>query len=350
MIGKIKYTVFLLTVPIVLLAQNEAGVKHIEEVKKKLAVSEADTNRVLLIIDLCTAYQWTDIDSLEYYSRKGIELAQQLNFVRGEIRIKNNQGIAYLFRGDIPKALNILYQALGQAEKYGHKMETAISLNNIGSCYFSLNDHNRALEFLRGAVAINKTVQDSPKDAYWKIYIDFWLGTEFIYVNKFDSAELYIDKAYNTAFNPGFADLYSLRPTILMFYGYLYLKEKELDSAYHYLRRAISIYDAYNDVFGGADAYTYMAMLFKEKNKPDSVIYYAKKGLDLSLNQNNNYKSSILNTSRLLAEEYEYSNPAIALKYRKIQLETNDSIYGCKENTGSAKDACRSATARAGIS
>ena len=119
--------------PTFLFAQNEAGVKHLEEVKKKLAVSAADTNRVLLIIDLCTAYQWTDIDSFEYYSKKGIELAQRLNFVRGEVRILNNQGIAFLFRGDIPKALNILYQALRLAEKNGYRLETAISLNNIGA-------------------------------------------------------------------------------------------------------------------------------------------------------------------------------------------------------------------------
>jgi signal transduction histidine kinase len=210
-------------------------------------------------------------------------------------------------------------------------LETAISLNNIGSCYFSLNDHNRSLEFLRNAVAINKAVQHSSKDVYWKIYIDFWLGTEYIYVNKFDSAELYINRAYTEAFDPGFTDLYSLRPTIFMFYGFLCLKEKKFDSAYHYLTQAISIYDAYKDVFGGADAYTYMAMVFKEQNKPDSVIYYAKKGLDLSLNDNNNYKSSTLNNSRLLAEQYEHSKPALALKYLKIQLETNDSLYGARK-------------------
>ena len=331
MTNKIIYAVLFLMAPTFLFAQNEAGVKHLEEVKKKVAVSAADTNRVLLIIDLCTAYQWTDIDSLEYYSKKGIELAQRLNFVRGEVRILNNQGIAFLFRGDIPKALNILYQALRLAEKNGYRLETAISLNNIGSCYFSLNDHNRSLEFLRNAVAINKTVQHSPKDVYWKIYIDFWLGTEYIYVNKFDSAELYLNRAYTEAFDPGFTDLYSLRPTIFMFYGYLYLKEKKFDSAYHYLTQAISIYGAYKDVFGGADAYTYMAMVFTEQNKPDSVIYYAKKGLDLSLNQNNNYKSSTLNNSRLLAEQYEHSNPTLALKYLKIQLETNDSLYGARK-------------------
>jgi hypothetical protein len=68
-------------------AQNAEGLKHIKEVKEKLGISKPDTNRVLLYIELCTAYQWRNSDSLDLYSRKGIELSQQLNFPKGEVRI-----------------------------------------------------------------------------------------------------------------------------------------------------------------------------------------------------------------------------------------------------------------------
>jgi len=130
MIKTITFNFLLVFTCSITLAQNAEGVKHIETVKKELINSKVDTNRVLQYVDLCTAYQWTNSDSLQRYSEKGITLAQQLNYPGGEVRILNSQGIALFFQGNIPKALEILFKGLRIAEKNNLPLETAICLNN----------------------------------------------------------------------------------------------------------------------------------------------------------------------------------------------------------------------------
>ena len=261
-------------------AQNAEGKKHIEDVKATLSSSKADTNRVLLYGELCTAYQWNNTDSLNLYSEKGIALAQKLLFKKGEVRLLNNQAIALMFRGNIPKSLNILFNALDIAQKNTLPFETALCLNNIGACYSFLNDNFKALDFTSRARAIDENISHVPSDVYWKIYMEFWLGTVYSDLNKLDSASYFLQKAYNNAFEPGFTDLYSIRPTILMFYGKALFKKGNHEKALQYLHQSIETYDVYNDLIGTPDACSIIAGVFKKMNQPDSVIYYAKKGLE----------------------------------------------------------------------
>jgi signal transduction histidine kinase len=315
--------------PVSILAQNAAGVKHIEEVKKESINSKADTNRVWLMIDLCTAYQWTDIDSLNHYSTIGLQLARKLNFARGEIRILNNLGISSSFHGNIPEALDTLFLALRLAEKYNYELEKAICLNNIGSAYFFMGDELKSIDFIRRAQAINETVQHNSHDRYWKIYIEFWLATVYSDLSKYDSATIFFQKAYNDAFSPDFTDLYSIRPTILMYYGKLYFRMGNIEKAFDYLHHAISIYDVYHDPLGTADASSTIAGIFKTQNNRDSVIYYAKKGLDAAARYG--YQTGIYDNSKLLAEEYEPTDAGQALYYTKTELAANDSLYGAQK-------------------
>ncbi|HET7118875.1 MAG TPA: ATP-binding protein [Hanamia sp.] len=326
---KISIAFFLAFICNTVSAQNAEGLQHIDEVKKELINSKADTNRVLMIVDLCTAYQWSNIDSLNYYSKKGLKLSRKLKFTRGEVRILNSLGISSSFHGNIPQALDTLFKALQLAEKNKYRLETAICLNSIGACYFFLGDELKSVDFIRRAQSINESIKHAPHDLYWKIYIEFWLGTDYSDLNKLDSADIFLQKAYNDAFSPGFTDLYSIRPTILMFYGELFFKRGNFEKAFNYLHQAIATYDVYQDPFGTADASSIISGFFKEKNNPDSVIYYAKKGLDASLKFD--YQTGILNNSKILAGQYDHTDTKQALQYLKIELAANDSLYGAQK-------------------
>ena len=310
-------------------AQNAEGEKHIEDVKATLSSSKADTNRVLLYGELCTAYQWNNTDSLNLYSEKGIALAQKLLFKKGEVRLLNNQAIALMFRGNIPKSLNILFNALDIAQKNTLPFETALCLNNIGACYSFLNDNFKALDFTSRARAIDENISHVPSDVYWKIYMEFWLGTVYSDLNKLDSASYFLQKAYNNAFEPGFTDLYSIRPTILMFYGKALFKKGDHEKALQYLHQSIETYDVYNDLIGTPDACSIIAGVFKKMNQPDSVIYYAKKGLDAAIKIN--YSHAILSNSKMLSDEFETRDKSQAYYYLKLQLAATDSLYGAQK-------------------
>jgi len=329
MIKTITFNFLLVFTCSITLAQNAEGVKHIETVKKELINSKVDTNRVLQYVDLCTAYQWTNSDSLQRYSEKGITLAQQLNYPGGEVRILNSQGIALFFQGNIPKALEILFKGLRIAEKNNLPLESAICLNSIGSCYLFLGDNLKSVAFINRARAIDETIQHAPRDLYWKIYIAMWSGLVYSDLNKLDSASFFLQKAYNDAYTPGFTDLYSTRPTILMFQGNLYFKRGNYEKALNCLHQSLETYDLYHDPLGTADVCTKIAEFFKQMNKPDSVIKYAKRGLDAAAQFN--YKSIVRISSSLLADQYEMKDIRQAYYYLKLELAANDSLYAPKK-------------------
>ena len=68
-------------------AQEQRTQKSIDSLKHELAVAKTDTGRVLLIAELCRAYQATDFDSLQVYSKKGLAITQQVDFPNGEIQV-----------------------------------------------------------------------------------------------------------------------------------------------------------------------------------------------------------------------------------------------------------------------
>ena len=141
----VKTFLFLL-LPAFAITQNAESRKYLDILKAELANSKADTNRVLLIAELCTIYQYNNIDSLDFYSKQGLELAKQLQFHKGGVRILNNQGIALAFRGNAPEALALLFKALRIAEENKLPFETANCLNTIGASYWFLKQHHRPLK------------------------------------------------------------------------------------------------------------------------------------------------------------------------------------------------------------
>ena len=319
-------TFLLLLLPFFATAQNAECIKHLEKVKAELANSKADTNRVLLLTELCLGYLWYNSDSLEFYSKQGLELAKQLQFYKGDARILNCQGIFLAFHGNSPEALALLYKALRIAEESKLTFETANCLSSIGVSYWFLNDFTKSHDFINRAIKLDETVQHTPKDIYWRILIQVWSGIDNIRLNKLDSANIILKKAYDNAFNPEFTDLYSIRPTILMFSGEVQSKLGNKESAFSYLHQSIAYFIKNKDAIGAADACNNIAKVFKDVNQRDSVIYYSKLGLEAGLKFD--YKPAIFRSSKMLAEQYETTDTKQANYYWKIVLAMNDSLYG----------------------
>ena len=319
----------LLLLPTFARAQSAESTKHLEKLKAELANTKADTNRLLLIAEICTVYQWVDKDSLDFYGTQGLDLAKKLNFHRGGVRILNSQGIFLAFHGNSPKALAILYKALRIAEENKLTFETANCLNSIGASYWFLNDFTKAHEFINRAVKLDETVQHTPNDIYWRILIQIWSGRDCIQLNKLDSAIIILKKAYDNAFNPAFTDFLGCRPTILMFSGVAQSKLGNKDAALKYLRQSIEVSILRSESIGVSDACNYIAEVFKDLNQRDSVIYYSKLGLDFA--QKTDLKPAILLSSKMLAEQYETTDTKQANKYWKMALAVNDSLYGTQK-------------------
>ncbi|MEI5579357.1 hypothetical protein, partial [Streptomyces brasiliscabiei] len=69
-----------------------------------------------------------------------------------------------------------------------------------------------------------------------------------------------------------------------------------------------------------------LAKMYKQENKTDSSIYFAKRGLEYAQIANN--PRVILSCGNMLAEAFETTNPAEALRYYKIAAAAKENLFG----------------------
>src|SRR5258706_7080524 len=111
-----------------------------DSIKQELAAAKEDTNKVWLLITLGSVYVWSSPDSGILYTQEALQLAQKLNFVRGEIRANDIASQAFSRKGNYPKALEAGLKALDIFVQGGDSISTGLAYSNIGGGYYYSND------------------------------------------------------------------------------------------------------------------------------------------------------------------------------------------------------------------
>jgi two-component system, NtrC family, sensor kinase len=127
---------------------------QIEELRHRLTVATEDTSRALIFSQLSLDYDELNADSAIAIAQRAIDLAQQINFPRGEVRGLTSLGSEFDTKGDLPQALSLDFRALSIAEENHLTLEKIVSLNNIGDIFWDLNDYPRAISTYQQAVQI----------------------------------------------------------------------------------------------------------------------------------------------------------------------------------------------------
>ncbi len=313
MIKRLIFIIFLALASSAGLAQN----KEIDRLNHLLSFTKDDTSRVLLMSELSGAYIEINSDSAIAIARKAVDLSQQINFPRGEVRALTSQGIGLDAKGDLPEALKLYFQGLSIAEENELLLEKSICLSDIGDVFWNLNDFARAISYYQQAYLITKGLKNQPEVDFWRIHTEQNLGAVFMLNNQLDSAFTHLKKLYNET---------SSDPTILMFFGDLQFRRGKKNDGINYLRQSIELSQKANDHYSLGDACRFISECFRDMNMPDSSILYAKRGLAEA--RSIGYKSPMLYNSGLLAELYESKDISKALYYRKVYDSTNDIYYG----------------------
>jgi len=295
--------------------------KRIDSFIRQLTIAKDDSSRILVMSDLAFAYGFYNPDSALMYADKALALAKQIHFSRGEIRAMFSKAGILETKGDMPRALELGFGGLEMAEKQNLKLETSMCLTEIGNIFYDLNDFAKAISFYQRAAPINAAIKDQPGTEYWKWQTEVNLGTVFMLDHRLDSSFDHLQKAFAGTLNNDY-----WHPVFLMFFGELQFEIGRQDTGLNYLRESIRIFENNNDPYSISDACRIIATCFKEQNKIDSTVYYARKGLFKA--QSINYKTSILEGSKLLAEAYESKDIKQALYFRKVFDTTNNILYG----------------------
>ncbi len=298
--------------------------KRIDSIRQQLSAAKDDTSRVLILADLSYAFGFQNSDSALMYANKAIALAKQIHFSRGNIRAIYSKVSITETNGDIPEALELGFSGLEMARKADLPLETSMCLTVIGNVFYDLNDYTKAISFYQRAVPINEEINNQPGTRFWKWQTEVNLGTAFMLNNQLDSSFRHLQKGFMETINEVI-----WHPVFLMFFGQLQFKMGNQDTGLNYLHQSIAIFENNNDPYSTSDACRIIAGCFKERNEMDSSIFYAKKALLKA--QSIDYKTSILDASRLLAELNEPKDIKQALFFRKIFDTTNDILYGPKK-------------------
>ena len=302
-------------------------IRILDDLKRELAKTTADTAKVQLMGDISEVYGFLNTDSCFYYAEKGINLAKNLKFNAGEVRMLYCLGNYYRNTGDLPKALKYFNLTQQIAAKNNIRNGIARGIFGIGLIYMNLDPVIAIRNMLKARELIqsgdNSRISLTDK-------IDINLGICYIKRNLLNSAYIYLEGLYERVSPKDFH--YS---PALLFYGYLQSKMGNTDEAIRSIKEGLTFTEKENDYYTASDCYYYLAEIYSERNIPDSAIWFAQKTYENSKLVDR--KNQMLLAANLLAGLYEPINLAESNHYLKIARDINDEVYGLKKTQGLQK-------------
>jgi two-component sensor histidine kinase len=205
--------------------------------------------------------------------------SSQLNFYRKEYGGSlNDLSIAYSEVANYSEAIRIGYKTLKHQEKWGNTREVASALNNIGLAYAMQKDYEHAIDYYDKILALKTLISHTTKaDA---------LHNKAIALNNLghhhDALPLFQESLKMYKSNTTAPNVVSIGNSLHNL-GKTYLNLDKPDSAIYYLKKGLK-FRLENEHYGGAaGSYNVLAQLNFDKKNYSTAISNARLGLKYSL-------------------------------------------------------------------
>ena len=271
-----------------------------------------DTTKANLLGLLSFSFAFNQTDKSVTYGQRGVQLSQQLGYKKGVAYCSQSLAWGLWGLGNYSNALQIALNVLRLYEELNDKQQIAHTHYLLANIYRDFGDYKRAL------VDAQKGVK-----TYEQLNVSDFIGNSIIgsiydLLNQLDSASHYIRKAVDLENKEG----KSRWGWLLYLQGNIHRKMKHYDSAMFYYRTALPLVE-HKDI---VETYNGIAILYKETGRIDSSIFYAtevlKKWRYVS------YQRGILQATNILTENYKKINQQdSAIKYLELSKELNDSLF-----------------------
>ena len=286
------------------------------DLKQELAKDGNDSSRSLIWAGLSYFYAYSSFDSSLLYAEKALKLSNKIDFARGKANALIGFGNLYLRQGDYPMALQYQFQAKELSETFHFKREKAISLTELGFTYQNLSDYDRSIAFSMQA----RELFNGNSWGFYNVENEIGISNTYMATNKKDSALACMQKVYDDP------KIKIMMPIILEVLGNINASLGNFAIAKDQLHRAIAADIKNNDLYSLIWAYNSIAKLYQATNQTDSAINNALKAFTLA--EKIQLNEGILINSLILAKEFEASDAAKALYYRKIYDDVYNKMYG----------------------
>ncbi|OJJ17098.1 hypothetical protein BKI52_30770 [marine bacterium AO1-C] len=331
-----------------------------DSLKKLLAASKADTQRVKILNRLCRGYWRHSPDTSRIISQQALELAQKLDFTLGIANANNAIAISYYFQGNYVQAVEYYKKALASHQKIDNKRGVSRAYNNLGVLYSKKGDYAHSLEYYHKALVIQEELNDERLMA--KSYNN--IGNIYLDINEYPKALEFHQKAL------AIKRKLKASPSSMMYtytnLGNVYKSMESYKEALGSYRSALKICLTENLLKDAALSYTLMGFVMNFQNKLDSAIYYQKKSLEIArrdslknielevlyrlsfvysrkkelkkaidfgkqavtLGLQNKEYPFVKDAAKVVADSYtQLKNYGQALKYQTIYLQSKDSLF-----------------------
>ena len=293
----------------------------IDSLKKLLASSNADTNRVLIFSELTMRYLAADNEMSMNYAQQGLALARALKFRRGEADCIRRSGIVLFQQGRYPEALDHFQTALIISESINDSFGIGAGFFHVGNIYNVQGQYTKARSYYFSALKISEARQDVFEQA--NIFRD--LGKSYLQQGYLDSASIALNRAHELVKNKSDARVIMIWNDL----GQLQAESGNEKGAMAFFRKVIA--SATGRFSFLCDAYLGIADLFHKKGQNDSCIYYAHAAL--AAGQKNNYSKGVMVASQLLSKAYEGVNEHEAFRYHKMATTLKDSVFNSEKSS-----------------
>ncbi|MCW3119184.1 MAG: multi-sensor signal transduction histidine kinase, partial [Chitinophagaceae bacterium] len=290
-----------------------------DSLKKLLNKPIEGTQRVQVLEGLSYAYLSAFPDSALQYAQEGLELAEKINYPKGQALCTNALGNVYFHVGDYPRSLELYFKSL-QIEE-GLKTHTGIPVTyfNISSVYTEQQDYAHALSYLFKA----KQEDERKNDSSGILFDLYSLGSIYLRMEKNDSALVYIEQSHQLA--QKLNDL-NMMGAILNTFGEAYVALKNNVLAGSYYHNSIPYALSVNDKEVLAANYYGLARICSQNNKPDSAIYYARKALTIA--NEAPFLKQVMEFSTFLSGMFKDKKQFdSAFRYQAMSTAAKDSIF-----------------------
>jgi class 3 adenylate cyclase/Tfp pilus assembly protein PilF len=330
----------------------------IDSLKKVIAKSPLDSNKVLSLLALSKEYLSTDPAEALVFASNATTIAKSISFAKGLAFGYKAIGLVHTMQGNYIEAIENYELSLSMFDSLGDKKGQANILSNEGTVFFNQADDEKALELYLRALQVAEQTDDSTRIA------TILLNIGAVYAHKkgtYDKAlDYYLralpisrslsDRNIIATINANIGEIYLLReevdlaipyfkesqreyagsentPYALNNLGKAYFKKGDYQKAIQYHQQALNIARSLETVVDEADALLGLADAYMKTESISTAIEYYKRAEEIALKistANSEMQYAYIGLALAYAQQEDFAN---AYKYQTLYSSVKDSLY-----------------------
>ena len=237
--------------------------------------TQKDTIRVNLLNETAGKLFLINIDKTIKYIKEAEELANKINFSKGNAESLRLSGIYYHNKSNYRKALEYYQKALKIFEELGDKKEIAKCLYNIGNTHYYQENDSQALKYFQKSLEIKKEIGDKQGISNCL----YGIGNIYFIQSNYPQALEYYQKSLKTNDKPekkqGISDC-------LTNIGLIHFIQGNYSQALEYYYKALKIAEELGDKPRISDCFNCIGSTHRAQGNYPQALEYSQKALRIA--------------------------------------------------------------------